>query len=308
MNLEEIISKFDNARRERDGFKVRCPCHSDSKNSLSINEGRGGAILLNCFAGCETKNILDAVGLDFKDISPRENGSRSHQHHDDTIARYVYTDEAGRALFRVCRTRSKRFFQERFEAGKFIPGMQNCRRVLYKLPELVGSEIVYIVEGEKDVERLTSLGLVATTNVGGAGKWTAAYSEILKGKDVVIFPDNDGPGAAHAVMIAKSLLGLAASVKIVSLPELPPKGDISDYLKSHTKEDLLVLVAMADPFTGADTKGQHNLWPELLSAKDILQKPEGFNAVDLARLLAYRQSRNVREALPAFLSPVCNDN
>jgi hypothetical protein len=59
--------------------------------------------------------------------------------------------------------------------------------------------------------------LIATTNCGGAGKWKREYSEALRGRRCVILPDNDGPGRAHAEQVAKSLAGVAASVKVVTL-------------------------------------------------------------------------------------------
>ena len=74
--------------------------------------------------------------------------------------------------------------------------------------------------------------------------------------------------------MARSLLPLAKSVKLISLPDLPQKGDVSDYLSSHSKEDLLAVAEAAAPFTRTvELKRQANLWPELLTAKDILQTP-----------------------------------
>ena len=58
---------------------------------------------------------------------------------------------------------------------------------------------MFYPRGEKDVDNLVQLGLTATTNPMGAGKWQESYSEILKGANVVILPDNDEPGRNHAV-------------------------------------------------------------------------------------------------------------
>ena len=105
--------------------------------------------------------------------------------------------------------------------------------MLFRLPELIAAPkdaIVWIAEGEKDVLALVSLGLVATTNVGGAGKWKPEYSQFLKGRHVVVLPDNDDAGRKHAAQVAQALDGIAAGVKVIELPGVPAKGDVSDWL------------------------------------------------------------------------------
>lgn len=77
---------------------------------------------------------------------------------------------------------------------------------------------------------LWRLGRVATCNPGGAGKWREEFGEALRVRLVVILPDNDTPGREHAARIAESLRGIAATVHVVELPGLPPKGDVLDWL------------------------------------------------------------------------------
>ena len=107
--------------------------------------------------------------------------------------------------------------------------------------------MVYIVEGERDVESLAKIGIVATTNSGGAGKWRAAHAAHFKGAKVVILPDNDDPGRKHAKEVAASLIGIAESVRILELPDLSAKGaDVSDWLAAGgTAEELWALVEKA---------------------------------------------------------------
>lgn len=76
---------------------------------------------------------------------------------------------------------------------------------------------VLIVEGEKDVETLRTLGYAATTNKGGAGKWSEELSKHFKGADVVIIPDMDEPGEKHAKLILRELRNDAKSIRIVNL-------------------------------------------------------------------------------------------
>jgi DNA primase len=104
-------------------------------------------------------------------------------------------------------------------------------------------QTVFVVEGEKDADNLNRLGLIATTKAGGAGKWKKEYSEALRGGHVVILPDNDEAGRQHTSKVVRSLQRKAASVKIISLPGLPPKGDVSDWLAAGgTREQLEELV------------------------------------------------------------------
>jgi hypothetical protein len=110
--------------------------------------------------------------------------------------------------------------------------MAGVNLVPYALPELLAATSVFICEGEKDCDNLAALGLVATTKVGGAGKWRDAYNTHFQGKVVAIIPDNDSPGRAHAQEVAQHLHGVAAVVRILELPGLPEKGDVSDWLKA----------------------------------------------------------------------------
>lgn len=158
---------------------------------------------------------------------------------------YDYEDENHNLLYQVVRRPGKRFFQRRpDERGGWINDLKGVRRVLYRLAELRErpDEPVYVVEGEKDANRLRSIGLIATTNSGGAGKWHDDYSQILAGRDVIIIPDNDEPGRQHAEAVARSLAGKATSIRVLSLPGLGPKGDVSDFLSSgKTSKDLLAI-------------------------------------------------------------------
>src|SRR5262249_45927032 len=99
----------------------------------------------------------------------------------------------------------------------WIHDIKGVRLVLYRLPKVVAADTVWICEGEKDVNTLEDFGLVATCNPMGAGKWRNEYAECLRGKHVVIVPDNDEPGRKHALAVAESLIGLAASVRITEV-------------------------------------------------------------------------------------------
>jgi hypothetical protein len=94
---------------------------------------------------------------------------------------------------------------------------------------------VIYCEGEKDVDTLTALNFIAVT-AGAVNDWRSEFAQSFKGIDVVIIPDNDAPGKKHADMVRASLNGIAASVKILTLPGLPDKGDVSDYIEERRKQ------------------------------------------------------------------------
>ncbi|MFH1313119.1 MAG: hypothetical protein ABIJ00_07790, partial [Candidatus Eisenbacteria bacterium] len=181
-------------------------------------------------------------------------------------ATYGYKNERGNLLYQVLRYPSKRFSCRRPDgSGSWTWNLNATKRVLYRIPELVANPdaTVYLVEGEKDTDTLANAGLVATTNPGGAGKWREEYSETLAGRDVVILPDNDGPGEKHAQEVVESISRVAKSVKIVRLPALAPKGDVSDWLQAgHSIEELKSHVETIPAFTpsqddAAESNGQH---------------------------------------------------
>ena len=124
--------------------------------------------------------------------------------------------------------------------------------MLYRLPELIAADAlapVFLVEGEKDADRLTGLGLIATTSPGGANKWRSEFAKFLAARRVVVLPDNDEAGRAHAETVARDLKGTARAVAILKLDGLPEKGDVSDWIdQGQTKDRLLDLAerALAD--------------------------------------------------------------
>jgi hypothetical protein len=104
-----------------------------------------------------------------------------------------------------------------------------------------------VVEGEKDADNLARIGVLATCNAGGAGKWTADHAEFLRRRRAIIVPDNDDAGRKHAQQVAQSLNGIAESVRVVELPGLPAKGDASDWLAAGGTKDALKRLADAAP-------------------------------------------------------------
>jgi 5S rRNA maturation endonuclease (ribonuclease M5) len=164
---------------------------------------------------------------------------------------YRYEDEKGNLLFEVVRFTPKGFSQRRSDGrGGYIYNLSGVRRVLYRLPELIAApldEWVYIVEGEKDADRVSAEGFVATTNPGGAGKWLDSFNEYFRSRLVAIIPDNDDAGRKHAKKVADSIVDVAKSVRIIDLQKSQPgpalKGDVSDFFDAgHKRGELSILV------------------------------------------------------------------
>lgn len=235
--ITRTLERLSDVKRTRAGWTARCPAHPDKNPSLSITEGNDGRVLLKCHAGCEIAAIVEAIGLSIPDLF------RNAEETNGNTCTYDYLDTRGELLFQVVRKAPKGFQQRQPDgAGGWVWNMAGVQRVPYRLPELLAasaSQPVFIVEGEKDVDRLRSLGLVATTNAGGACKWRDEYNEVLKGRDVVILPDNDRPGREHAEQVAKSVQGIASHVKTITLPGLEEKGDVSDWLNHGGSAEIL---------------------------------------------------------------------
>jgi hypothetical protein len=234
MQYEQFLTQLDGVKSAgKHQAMALCPAHDDREASLSVAESEtGDKILLKCHAGCETERIVAAMGRRMSDLFNGRPLERS-----EIAKTYDYTDEAGQLLYQTVRMVPKGFWQRRPDGhGGWVADMKGVRRVLYRLPELLEAvaceKRVFIVEGEKDADALAAHGLCATTNVGGAGKWTAEYSDVLKDSDVVILPDNDEAGRNHAQKVAEALYGKAKRITILELPDLPPKGDASDWLQN----------------------------------------------------------------------------
>jgi hypothetical protein len=172
---------------------------------------------------------------------------------------YQYPGPDGKVVFEVVRYKGKTFSQRRpIGNGQYAWNMNGVRRIPYRLPQLIaadGAEVVWISEGEKDVDNLIAAGLVSTCNPGGALQWRVSFSRWLRGRHVVILPHNDPPepdypegkGQRHAQQVARSLYGVAAGIKVVALPGLPVKGDVSDFLAAGGTVDQLRALADEAP-------------------------------------------------------------
>lgn len=215
-----------------------CPFHEDKRRpNLRLRES--GFKCMTCGEKGNLKKLAAKLGIVAMKVG-KPPMSRIKETYD-------YPDEMGNLLYQVVRYEPKAFKQRRPDGkGNWIWNLDNVRRVLYCLPDLVASpkdKVVYHTEGEKDARALQSLGLVATCNPGGAGKFTLEMREPLKSRPVVIIADKDEPGRRNAQQVAAMLYGFAAWVKVLELPGDMVK-DAADWVAAGgTGQDLEKLVA-----------------------------------------------------------------
>lgn len=252
-----------NLKREKDNeYKSPCCFHDEKNPSLNINSQTGQ---FYCF-GCGAKGDI------FSFYQQRHNLNGNFQHvlkgitNDFSItveskskpgkivATYDYLDTEGNLIHQTVRYEPKDFRQRQQNGnGGYIWNLKGIKPLLYRFPEVLKANEVLIVEGEKDCDNLAKIDFTATTCPMGAGKWREHYNPYLEGKDVVIIPDNDGPGREHMAKVAASLYGKVKSLKVVELPGVPDKGDVSDFISSFddpktAAESLSILIENAEPW------------------------------------------------------------
>ncbi|RJR08361.1 hypothetical protein C4588_05825 [Candidatus Parcubacteria bacterium] len=186
---------------------------------------------------------------------------------------YVYTDESGNPLYcKVRKDGEKTFLQYTAVSPDYWQTGVNCKQTLYNLPGVVEAKkkgrYIFFCEGEKDVETLRKLGFYATTS-GSTSSWKPEFAEYFEGVVAVyILPDNDGPGKTFAGKVAEDIAKTKTPVKIINLPGLEEKQDITDWLDcGGTIEELKKLVK--------DTKWYEK--KEKTSLLDYVLKPGDLN-------------------------------
>jgi putative DNA primase/helicase len=234
VTLAEIAHHL-HGRKSGMGYMACCPAHKDRNPSLSLRDSSDGRVLVYCHAGCPQALVIAALirlGLWLNNDMVQRS----------VIAEtYDYTDELGLRLHQVVRTEPKGFFQRRPDGHGGWINKKGERQVLDRLDEVIRAPIVFVVEGEKDVESLRDRGFVATTHAGGAkAPWLSQYTESLRGREVILIPDNDPAGRLRVVAIARALLGRAARIIVL---ELRDGKDVSDWFdRGHSELELVSLV------------------------------------------------------------------
>lgn len=272
--------------------KTHCPMHTDDTPSLDVKAGDNGTPLLFCHSCRDSDGVINALrerGL-WKRVEINTGVPFATRRE---VATYDYVDAQGQLVFQVVRYEPKDFRQRRPDGkGGWISNLEGVTRVLYRLPEVLAAverkERIYVCEGEKDADNLAAIGVIATCNSGGAGKWLPSYAESLVAVDVVVLADRDEPGRAHARDVAQSLGIAARSVRIL---ELGPGKDASDWVAAGG--DKLALEVLVNDTPEWETS-EKVIWTPSQSAKEyreVIEKrltgdpeyvgwPTGFRSLD----------------------------
>lgn len=293
MKFEEITDKFEIDKKSKrvDRVQAKCPCHNDKNASLTISyNSKEEKTMLYCHAGCNTKDIVESIGLKMSDLfdKPLEvEDKHKSAFEKDIEAIYKFYDENGDLAYEKIRKKGKKFLHRRYIDGETVWGMEEGiytetfpgskswsikerpgakkayypgqEQLLYNLPNVIKGikegQTIFITEGEKDSDSLITRGLIATTTSIGATKgdlgkkWPSRFNSFFKGANVVLLPDNDEPGKRFMEHIAIELKNIANNIKIVELPDLSKKEDITDWLEyGNDIYDLQALVKRTDEF------------------------------------------------------------
>lgn len=318
-----VPNRGDAPKRAGKERLVRCPFHDDNNPSLGISDGARGIVAICASCGSVFERLCAMLGVpqaecfwDWRggvsDGSKRVQSDRAPSDYSGIWPElgppnfsYDYLAEDGRLLYQQLKwiKDGKKTFRKRRPVGpgRWIKSLKGQALVLYNLPALMSIDLedddpVFIVEGEKDVDNLRAIGVLATCNLDGAARedtWKEEYSQALKSRYCVVIPDNDPPeprfpkgqGQAHALRVCRSLQRAGARVKLLCLPGLPVKGDVSDWLAAGgTREQLLELAGAAGEWVD-DEPEQPDLpvvpTPEPSDWTTIGQLIEKYRGVDL---------------------------
>ena len=238
--MDRVLSRLENVKTNGRGqCSARCPCHDDKHNSLAISENEAGDILLHCHAGCHVDDIVNSLGLTMSDLFATK--AEMPAANNAVQIEYLYANGKLKKKRFYKSDGSKGFAWEHLENGKWVKGKGGMAPGLYQKQQAL-PDTVFLVEGEKDVDTLAGLGIGAVSLPNGAGsKWDDAYANALRGKQVIILPDNDDAGKGYARLCAERLYGNAESVSITELTtvweQMPEKADITDLIQHFGVED-----------------------------------------------------------------------
>lgn len=198
--------------------------------------------------------VRSKLGLDrpeprrrrFQYVQPKPKGERTGSKRK--VAEYVYLDRHGNEYHKVNRFEweggAKTFTQEHMDIELWAAGDGKLPPIPYNLPSIIArhDEPIWLVEGEKNADDLIRLGFVATTAKGGASAFptTPDFAQWFDGSTVYALPDNDEPGNKWAEAVSQVI----PHAKIIRIPGLPPKGDISDWIAAGgTPQELIALTS-----------------------------------------------------------------
>lgn len=239
----ELISKLDLSKTGTDEFSGRCPnpnCIKDGGKDRFRISNYNGKLKHHCRKECSLKdrtNALRDLGL----IPPYKSPSAFKNTNRAELRSHIYEDESSTPVRKAIKYSDGSWTQQRFKGVEWLYGVKDTPNILYGLPRLLEDHtdnLVFVFEGEKDCELAWDHGLLATTNVGGAGNWKDELNKPLEGRTVCLVPDNDNAGSNHVTKVSKSLTesGIQNFILWNYRENLSEKGDFSDWMAANNNQ------------------------------------------------------------------------
>ena len=255
--LWTILSRLKGVKEVGENtYRAYSPLRDEKEPSLCITKKDNGYILMNDRGGGDTKATLTKIGLTMRILFPDGGSSGSEPKGSDperkVAAIYQYLDKNGELVAEKVRYTNKTFFWRSKKPDGSYDYHKPENVPLYNGMVLEKAEAIFLVEGEKDVDTLTKHGLPAVSLPNGA-HWENEYAAYFSDKVIIILPDNDGAGRGYAKAALKALKPTNYNTGIMQLnnwwPEIPEKGDVSDYIAAKGEEAVAKLKETLDVVT-----------------------------------------------------------
>lgn len=263
MQIDDFLSRLQKVKKSASGWQACCPAHEDRTPSLSISMGDDGRILTKCFAGCDTKDICDAMGIKQSDLF-NDNGHRAIHHPTKkapsidfaAMAKKYQTGLNGQIEQQAKRLGVSAESLRRLGCGwngsaLTVPMRdENESAIGIRLRDpdgrkksitgsLMGMFIpgnlqktdrVFLPEGFSDTACLLTMGLPAVGRPNNNAKidMVVAYCRRAGIETAIICSDNDDPGREGAAKLAEALAGTVEDIRIIS-----PKPEYKDFREEY---------------------------------------------------------------------------
>ena len=264
-----------------------CPFHSEETPSFSINSAKGSFYCFGCGASGDVveltklargfstttdaiKFLIAELGLEYESKKQVFNWKQAKKDRSHTWPTVEGLEILKKEIWKMSDGQKQAIWFHK-ENEQWLKGKNDLQTGLYRQDEVKEDikehQIIFVVEGERDTDTARAYGLATTTAGGASDFWKVHQINVIPpGCDVVILGDNDLPGRNLQQNTAKKLYEHGCKVKVVDLPGLPPKGDITDWLGAgHTKDELLKLVEQTQEYTSQNPQyPQNEEWPEII--------------------------------------------
>lgn len=265
----EILPLLGVVKKQGQWVMAYCPAHNDGskhgRNGQGMSLALSDAGVLKCMAGCDFKDVMAALrerGGDRRDT--RESRPQPQRDTGELKVAYEYRDPVTGELLAVKGRferpnpdggKPEKTFRWRLPEGSYEKGMREAGLTVAAMP-LWGADLVlaappeqrvWVAEGES-----ATLAIRARNELAVCGAWGASQRdfgrafEILRGRDVILWPDNDTPGREYMAEVRRHLRGMARSVAVVTAP-VPPKGDAVEYFAAGGTVDALLANVIVRP-------------------------------------------------------------